>query len=304
MENLVAVKGLRKYFEGNEALKGIDLDIPKGTILGLLGPNGAGKTTLIRHLTQIYLPDQGSILFAGKPLQPSHIANIGYMPEEKGLYKKMKVGEHLIYLARLRGLKKAEAKSKVEWWLNHFAIIDWWNKTLDELSKGMQQKVQFIATVLHNPDLLILDEPFSGLDPINANLLKEEIIRIKNLGTTIIFSTHRMESVEEMCESIALINKGEIILQGKVTEIQHQFKHHEFSVSFDASTPFSDSLVEKYKIRFSSKSSAIIKLEEDIKPSFFLREALNAGVEIFGLSEILPSIHDIFIEQVQNHRHA
>lgn len=304
MENLVSVKGLRKYFEGHEALKGVDLDIPKGSILGLLGPNGAGKTTLIRHLTQIYLPDEGSILFAGQALQPSHIANIGYMPEEKGLYKKMKVGEHLIYLARLRGLKKADAKSKVEWWLNHFSINDWWNKTLDELSKGMQQKVQFIATVLHNPDLLILDEPFSGLDPINANLLKEEIIRIKNLGTTIIFSTHRMESVEEMCESIALINKGEIILQGKVSDIQHQFKHHEFSVTFDASTPFTETLIEKYKIRIPFEGSAIIKLEEEAKPSHFLREALHAGVEISGLSEMLPSIHDIFIEQVQNHRHA
>lgn len=285
------------------ALKGIDFNIEEGITLGLLGPNGAGKTTLIRHLTQIYLPDAGEILYKNEPLSPKHITCIGYMPEEKGMYKKMKVGEHLIYLARLRGLSKQQAKQKVEFWLHHFQITEWWEKKLEDLSKGMQQKVQFIATVLHDPEFLILDEPFSGLDPINAQLIKDEIIRLKNLGTTIIFSTHRMESVEEMCQEIALINKGEIILQGKINDVKQQFKRHEFKVAFESSTPFPTALSEKYFAVNQQDGTAIIRLPDNCKPSSFLREALDAGVEITALAEIFPTIGDIFIEQVKKHSH-
>lgn len=303
MRSIISVKGLKKYFEGHVALKGIDFQIQEGITLGLLGPNGAGKTTLIRHLTQIYLPDEGEIYYKNEVLSPKHISQIGYMPEEKGMYKKMKVGEHLIYLARLRGLSKQQAKQKVEFWLHHFQITAWWEKKLEDLSKGMQQKVQFIATVLHDPEFLILDEPFSGLDPINAQLIKDEIIRLKNLGTTIIFSTHRMESVEEMCQEIALINHGEIILQGKISDVKHQFKRHEFKVQFDVSTPFPEELFIQYNARMMEDGHAIIRLPQGSKPSVFLKEALAQNMEITALAEIFPSIGDIFIEQVKNHSH-
>lgn len=301
MTNLVSVRGLKKRFENHEALKGIDLDIPRGTIFGLLGPNGAGKTTLIRNLTQIYLPDSGSITFDGETLEPKHIGRIGYMPEERGLYKKMKIGEQLIYLARLRGLSAALAKEKVNQWLKHFDIEDWFNKKVEDLSKGMQQKVQFISTILHEPDLLILDEPFSGLDPINANLIKDEILALKERGTTIIFSTHRMESVEEMCEEIALINNGEIILQGEVGAVRQQYKQYLFEVTLAEGFEWPGVLNDQFPA--SSKGLRVyhVYLAPAHKPSALLKALVNAGVEVVALQEILPTVNEIFIQQVKSY---
>jgi ABC-2 type transport system ATP-binding protein len=301
MTNLVSVRGLKKRFENHEALKGIDLDIPRGTIFGLLGPNGAGKTTLIRNLTQIYLPDSGSITFDGETLEPKHIGRIGYMPEERGLYKKMKIGEQLIYLARLRGLSGALAKEKVNQWLKHFEIEDWFNKKVEDLSKGMQQKVQFISTILHEPDLLILDEPFSGLDPINANLIKDEILALKERGTTIIFSTHRMESVEEMCEEIALINNGEIILQGEVGAVRQQYKQNLFEVMLAEGFEWPAALNDQFPA--SSKGSRVyhVYLSPTHKPSALLKALVNAGTEVVALQEILPTVNEIFIQQVKSY---
>lgn len=304
MENIVAIRGLRKTFEKHEALKGVDLDIPKASIFGLLGPNGAGKTTLIRNLTQIYLPDSGSITFMGESLQPKHIVNIGYMPEERGLYKKMKIGEQLVYLASLRGLKKKEAEQKVKQWLAHFQIDDWWNKKVEDLSKGMQQKAQFIATILHEPTLLILDEPFSGLDPINANLIKDEIIALKEKGTTIIFSTHRMESVEELCNEIALINNGEIILQGEVKAVRQRFKQHIFEITLPEEALWPESLKEAFPAVKKGAGVFQVQLAADDKPSHLLREVLNAGMEVLAFHEVLPTINEIFIQQVQSYRHG
>jgi len=301
MTNLVSVRGLKKRFENHEALKGIDLDIPRATIFGLLGPNGAGKTTLIRNLTQIYLPDSGSITFDGETLDPKHISRIGYMPEERGLYKKMKIGEQLIYLARLRGLSSALAKEKVSHWLKHFDIEDWFNKKVEDLSKGMQQKVQFISTILHEPDLLILDEPFSGLDPINANLIKDEILALKAKGTTIIFSTHRMESVEEMCEEIALINNGEIILQGEVRAVRQQYKQNLFEVVLAEGFEWPAALHDQFPASSKGEKIYHVYLSPSHKPSDLLKALVNAGTEVVALQEILPTVNEIFIQQVKSY---
>jgi len=216
----ITVNNVSKRYADHLALNDISLQVPEQSIYGLLGPNGAGKTTLIRILNQITGPDSGQILIDGEPLQPKHVERIGYLPEERGLYKKMKVGEQAIYLAQLKGISKTEATKRLKQWFERFEIGDWWNKTVEELSKGMQQKIQFITTVIHEPDILIFDEPFSGFDPINANLLKESILELRDKGATILLSTHNMNSVEEMCDSISLINKGEKILEGKVSEIK------------------------------------------------------------------------------------
>lgn len=304
MNHLVEIRSLKKAFDQHQALKGVDLNIPKASIFGLLGPNGAGKTTLIRNLTQIYLPDSGSITFMGEPLQPKHIMNIGYMPEERGLYKKMMIGEQLTYLATLRGLKKAQAEEKVRKWLAHFQIEDWWNKKVEDLSKGMQQKAQFIATILHEPELLILDEPFSGLDPINANLIKDEIIALKDKGTTIIFSTHRMESVEELCNEIALINNGEIILQGDVRAVRQQFKQHIFEITLEEGQTWPTSLSEKFPVIQQSGLSFQVQLNAEEKSSSLLREILQTGTEVVAFHEVLPTVNEIFIQQVQSYHHG
>jgi ABC-2 type transport system ATP-binding protein len=303
MTHLVSIRGLKKRFDNHEALKGIDLDITRGSIFGLLGPNGAGKTTLIRNLTQIYLPDSGSITFDGQPLAPRHIGRIGYMPEERGLYKKMKIGEQLIYLAQLRGLSASVVKEKVAYWLRHFDIEDWFNKKVEDLSKGMQQKVQFISTILHEPDLLILDEPFSGLDPINANLIKDEILALKGRGTTIIFSTHRMESVEEMCEEIALINNGQIILQGEVAAVRQQYKKNLFEVTLAQGFDWPAVLNDQFPAAASGERTYQIYLSPNHKPSDLLRALVNIGTEVVALQEILPTVNEIFIQQVKSNSH-
>ena len=228
----IEVINVTKRFDKHVALNDVSLSVPAQSVYGLLGPNGAGKTTLIRILNQITAPDSGQVLIDGKPLRPQHVERIGYLPEERGLYKKMKVGEQAIYLAQLKGISKLEATQRLKAWFEKFEIGEWWNKTVEELSKGMQQKVQFITTVIHEPDILIFDEPFSGFDPINANLLKESILELRDKGATILLSTHNMNSVEELCDSISLINKGEKILEGKVDEIKAQHR-----VSEDAPLP-------------------------------------------------------------------
>ena len=229
---ILSIQNVVKRYADHTALAGVSLEIPKGQIFGLLGPNGAGKTSLIRIINQITAPDEGKVLFDGELLQPKHVEQIGYLPEERGLYKKMKVGDQLMYLAQLKGLSKAEAQSRLKDWFIRLDIKDWWNKPVDDLSKGMQQKTQFIATVVHEPKLLILDEPFSGFDPINANMLKDEILALKERGTTILFSTHRMESVEELCDSMALINHAQVVLTGEKNEVRDQFKKHAYEIGF------------------------------------------------------------------------
>ncbi len=303
MKDIIQIKGVKKSFENHQALKGIDLNIPKGSIFGLLGPNGAGKTTLIRNLTQIYRPDSGEIFFMGEPLQSRHIRNIGYMPEERGLYKKMKIGEHLIYLARLKGLSASEARQKVDKWFNHFNIEDWRNKKIEDLSKGMQQKVQFIATILHDPELLILDEPYSGLDPINANLIKDEMMAMRDKGTTIIFSTHRMESVEEMCEDIALINNGEIILHGNVKEIRRQYKKNLYQVTLADGSIWPSQLDLKYPVKAIDDHSYEIYLQQH-STNEFLADIIATQTPIVGFHEILPTVNDIFIQKVKDSNHG
>jgi len=230
MDNLLSIDSVSKYFGDYQALNSVSVDIPKGSIFGLLGPNGAGKTTLIRIINQISIPDTGKVLFDGETLSQKHIINIGYLPEERGLYKSMKVGEQALYLAQLKGMSRVDAKKQLKYWFDKFEIGEWWDKKIVELSKGMAQKVQFIVTVLHKPSLLIFDEPFSGFDPINANIIKDEILKLRNDGSTVIFSTHRMESVEELCDHIALIHKSNKVLDGNLNDIKRQYKTNTFEV--------------------------------------------------------------------------
>lgn len=296
--NILELSHITKTYGTFKANDDISINVPERTIFGLLGPNGAGKSTLIRIITNIIAADSGTIIFNGQPFNNTHHQIIGYMPEERGLYKKMKVGEHLVYLGRLKNLSKAEAEDKVRSWLQRFDIESWWNKRIDELSKGMQQKVQFIATVLHDPKLLILDEPFSGLDPVNSNLIREEIFRLKEAGTSIIFSTHRMEQVEEICEEIVLINKGRNILQGKVKEIKHRFKKHQFGIDYKGEFP--DVIAGgKYSIVERNNGHAILQASPEDTPNDILRALLSHNLEINNFNELLPSINEIFISQVQ-----
>lgn len=299
MENpILKLNQVVKQYGNHTAVDGVSLEVPTGSIFGLLGPNGAGKTSLIRMITTITRADSGSIELEGEVLNNSHPEQIGYMPEERGLYKKMKVGAHLIYLARLKGLAKKDAKDAIGQWMEKFEITDWWNKKVEELSKGMQQKVQFIATVVHQPKLLILDEPFSGLDPINTNLIKEEIHSLHQKGTSIIFSTHRMEQVEEICQNILLINQGKVVLTGSVQEIKNQFKLNHFEVGFEGDLPaaFSDQL----EVVEQQANKIVVKLPEGMSPSVLLRTAVQTGVDIRSWNELLPSLNEIFIRQVES----
>ncbi|MHA8089695.1 ABC transporter ATP-binding protein [Aquirufa antheringensis] len=292
---LLSIQQVVKRYADHTALAGVSLEIPKGQIFGLLGPNGAGKTSLIRIINQITAPDEGQVLFDGELLQPKHVEQIGYLPEERGLYKKMKVGDQLMYLAQLKGLSKAEAQSRLKDWFIRLDIKDWWYKPVDDLSKGMQQKTQFIATVVHEPKLLILDEPFSGFDPINANMLKDEILGLKERGTTILFSTHRMESVEELCDSIALINHSQVVLTGEKEEVRNRFKQHAFEVSY------SGELEESKAFDIISiapeKNKAVIKLTEPNQTNKAIA-ALIKQVDLFEFKEVIPSFNDIFIQVV------
>ena len=289
-----------KRFSNHTALSGVSIQVPKGQIFGLLGPNGAGKTTLIRIINLITAPDSGEVLLNGRPTCSEDIYNIGYLPEERGLYKKMKVGEQAIYLARLKGLSQAEAKKRLEVWFEKFDIMPWWNKKLEELSKGMQQKVQFIITVLHKPQLIILDEPFSGFDPVNAEMLKREILELKKEGHTIIFSTHNMGSVEEICDNIALINHSEVVLQGHVNDIREQYKTNSYQLEIPeqdmlATNPMFNILSEEV---IDKKRRYMIRKEDDASNSQLLT-AIAGKNEILSFSECLPSMHEIFIRTVE-----
>nr|WP_230679197.1 ATP-binding cassette domain-containing protein [Hymenobacter properus] len=291
---------VRKAYANHVALSGVSLAIPEGSIFGLLGPNGAGKTSLIRIITQITGADEGEIRFRGERLNPAHIAEIGYLPEERGLYKKMKVGEQLLYLAQLRGLSRSDATARIKQWLNRFEIKEWAGKNVEDLSKGMQQKVQFIATVLHEPKLIILDEPFSGFDPINANLLKDEILRLKQEGASIIFSTHRMESVEEMCDHIALINRSRKVLDGPVGLIRDQFKTNTYEVEGKGKlmVVHPDFEVLEQKERENGHFYARVQLHAGVRPNDLLRYLIGA-VEVEAFREKIPSINEIFIRRVR-----
>ncbi|WP_446050451.1 ABC transporter ATP-binding protein [Zobellia laminariae] len=306
MNNILVTKEVTKQFGEYTALDKISLEIPENSIYGLLGPNGAGKTTLIRIINQITYPDSGEVLFNGKPLKAEHIAQIGYLPEERGLYKSMKVGEQALYLAQLKGLSKAEAKKRLKFWFERLEIGDWWNKKIQELSKGMAQKIQFIVTVLHEPKLLIFDEPFSGFDPINANVIKEEILRLKDNGTSIIFSTHRMESVEELCEYIALIHRSEKILDGKLSDIKKAYKNNIFNVGLQTNN--ADILLKELSDKFTISASQFdvkenqldftLQLPTDDSGELLTFLASKANINHFV--ETIPSTSEIFIQTVQS----
>lgn len=302
--NILTAENVYKTYGDFQALTDINLAIPEGSIFGLLGPNGAGKTTFIRIITQIIAADQGTVTINNEPLNSRHIYEIGYLPEERGLYKKMKVGEHLLYLAQLKGLSKAEAMERIKDWFRKFEIAGWWGKKVEDLSKGMQQKIQFIATVLHNPKLLILDEPFSGFDPINVNIIKDEILNLAREGSTIIFSTHRMESVEELCDHIALINKSEKILEGSKKSIREKFKSNTFDVDHrEMITAIEEGfrLDKQEKIEDGLYRSSI-KILNGKGPNELLK-ALIEKVEVHSFVEKLPSMNEIFISTVQNGNH-
>lgn len=298
MQNILSLHGVVKRYHNHTAVDKVSFDVEKGSIFGLLGPNGAGKTSLIRVITTITGADEGQIFLDGEKLNLDHPKHIGYMPEERGLYKKMKVGEQLLYLAQLKGLDFKHAKSNILSWLEKFEITDWWDKKIEELSKGMQQKIQFIATVMHEPKLLILDEPFSGLDPVNTNLIKDEIRNLNANGTSIIFSTHRMEQVEEICKDIVLIDQGRKVLEGKVSDIKEQHKEHKYLVGFKGSLP-RDISKETFQVVSDTEDDLIIRVKPGHRANEFLLTLINRGIEITHYQEILPSLNEIFIKQVE-----
>ena len=298
-QSILSIRNIEKKYAAHTALDDVSLEIPKGQIYGLLGPNGAGKTSLIRIINQITAPDEGEVFFEGVPLNASHISQIGYLPEERGLYKKMKVGDLLIYLARLKGMSKDEAMERLKVWFVKFDIKSWWDKPVEDLSKGMQQKIQFVATVLHRPKLIILDEPFSGFDPINANIIKDEILQLKEEGSTIIFSTHRMESVEELCDHIALINKSKKVLDGPKLTLKQEFKDNTFEIQYKGDLTANPGLYEILSITslINDEKSARIKLIKEDTLDDVLKEIIQT-VSLRALKENIPSMNDIFIKAV------
>ncbi|MGE5355521.1 MAG: ABC transporter ATP-binding protein [Deltaproteobacteria bacterium] len=293
---ILKIENVVKRFQSKTAVDGISMKIEKGKIYGLLGPNGAGKTTLIRMVTRILHADEGKIYLNDEELNDLHPALIGYMPEERGLYKKMKVGEQLLYLAQLRGMSYSTARNSLIDWMTRFEMKDWWNKKVDELSKGMQQKVQFVSTILHNPELIVLDEPFTGLDPVNTELIKKEIINLKDKGTTIIFSTHRMEQVEEICEEIALIHQGKVILQGNVTDIRNTYKENKYVLKLNKG-PEAD-IPSEFQLISQDGMNMIIKLNENQNSTELLKFFIDNNAEISSFNESLPSLNEIFIKLV------
>lgn len=300
MEPILEVNCLKKYFSGQKAVNNLSFSLNKGSVFGLLGPNGAGKTTLLRMITGIFYPDEGSILFNGSPFDSLRDnPQIGYMPEERGLYKKMKIGEQVLYLAQLKGLSKKEALENTKAWFIKFQMETWWNKKVEDLSKGMSQKLQFVTTVVHNPKIIILDEPFSGLDPVNANLIKDEIFRLAKEGATIIFSTHRMEQVEEICDHIILMNKGEKILDGTVDKIKQDFKENIFEIGFDQKILAEHTTIHLFDLIKAKENSVVIKKNKGITNNDIIQFFINKGFGILSFNEILPSLNDIFIRLVQ-----
>lgn len=306
MNTILEVKNVVKQYGDYTALNEVSLTVPKGSIYGLLGPNGAGKTSLIRIINQITMPDSGEIILDGEKLNPSHVGTIGYMPEERGLYKTMKVGEQCLYLAQLKGLSKAEAKHELDYWFDRLEIKGWWDKKIQELSKGMAQKVQFVVTVLHKPKLLILDEPFSGFDPVNANLIKDEIIELNKQGTSVIFSTHRMESVEEMCDHIALIHKSNKLIEGKLTDVKKQFRTNNYEVG--VLTNNVEGLMYDLTQKFTIAQTDFKSLNDELKlevnlgnatPNELLTILVQRG-QVTHFMEKIPSVNDIFIQTVSD----
>lgn len=297
---LLELQNLKKYFATQKAVDDISLTVEKGQIFGLLGPNGAGKTTLIRMITGIFYPDEGQIIFDGKKFDPiNDVGYIGYMPEERGLYKKMKIGEQAMYLAQLKGLSHSDAQAKIKKWFARFEMDSWWNKKVEDLSKGMGQKLQFVTTVLHEPKLIILDEPFSGLDPVNSNLIKDEIFNLAQGGSTIIFSTHRMEQVEEICNHIVLVNKGKKILDGTVKAIKQDFKENVFRIGLNKSLTTVPEQAP-FVLTGQSDDSQTIRIKAGSHPNDVLRYLLDQGGEIHAFNEVLPSLNDIFIKLVED----
>jgi ABC-2 type transport system ATP-binding protein len=295
-ENLLIVKDVVKQYGDYLALNKVNISVPKGSIYGLLGPNGAGKTTLMRIINQITAPDSGSLLFNGAPLTKHHIAEIGYLPEERGLYKKMKVGEQALYLAQLKGMTYTEALEKLRFWFEKLDILSWWNKTVEELSKGMAQKIQFVVTVIHEPKLLIFDEPFSGFDPINAAIIRQEILELSKKGTTIIFSTHRMESVEEICSHIALINKSQTILEGPIEEIKKQFTNNTYEII----TANKELMENDCFIIINKKGNTFQILLKEGKSQQEALQSIIKDIEIISFKKETPSMEEIFIKAVSN----
>ncbi len=303
--NILQVENVTKRYSAHTALSDVSLEVPQGSIYGLLGPNGAGKSTLIRVVNRITLPDAGRVLFKGKPITDEDIYRIGYLPEERGLYKKMKVGEQAIFFARLKGMSRREAIARLKEWFVRFGIEEWWNKTVEDLSKGMAQKVQFITTILHKPELLIFDEPFSGFDPINANLLKQEILRLRDEGATVIFSTHNMSSVEEICDHITLINKSRNILSGSTDEVRRRFGENVFELIYapgeSALEPQLCNLaevLEQGEVADTPYNSMRIRINEGVSVRECIARA-NEAVELRSFKEVIPSMNDIFIRAVE-----
>jgi ABC-2 type transport system ATP-binding protein len=296
--SILSLQGVRKEYSNVTAVDDVSFEVPDGSLFGLLGPNGAGKTSLIRIITTITMADSGSVLFDGELLNRSHIERIGYLPEERGLYRKMKVGEHLLYLAQLKGLSLSDAKARIKHHMERFEIADWWNKKIEELSKGMQQKIQFIATIVHEPKLIILDEPFSGLDPINTNLIKDVIFELNSNGTSVIFSTHRMEQVEEICEHIILINDGRNVLEGRVRDIKDHFKEGVFRIEFAGELP--SDLSSHFTVVSDTDHEVLIKAEAGMSPNDLLRVLLDRGFLIHGFQEVKPSLNEVFIKTVNS----
>ena len=304
--NVLSIKNVTKRYATQTALSNISIEVPKGSVYGLLGPNGAGKTSLIRIINQITAPDEGEILFNGEHLRPNHIRQIGYLPEERGLYKKMEVGEQALYLAQLKGMSKADAIIKLKDWFERFEIKGWWRKKVEELSKGMAQKVQFIVTVVHEPQLLILDEPFSGFDPINANLIRDELLRLRDKGTTIILSTHRMESVELLCSHIALLNLSKKVLDGSVTEIKKTFRSNIYEVAYEGnSIGLANSLWGDFELIENNNVGdhwlAKIKLSTNATTNQLL-QSLISNINIISFKEMIPGMNDIFIRLVTQNK--
>ncbi|GAA4141582.1 ABC transporter ATP-binding protein [Sphingobacterium kyonggiense] len=303
---MLDIRHIVKQYADHKALDDVSFVVPKGKIFGLLGPNGAGKTSLIRIINQITAPDAGEIYFDGEPLSPKHIERIGYLPEERGLYKKMLIGDQMIYLAQLKGLSKSEAKTRIKYWFEKLHTESWWDKKVEDLSKGMQQKVQFVVTVLHEPDLIILDEPFSGFDPVNAQLIQDEILELNKKGATIIYSTHRMESVEMLCDNIALINKSKLILEGSVRDIKNQYKNQTYKIAYQLK-PDQLNLVHQSDIwelleqKDGEESSMTIRLREGKSLNEVLYQLLPQ-IDIHQIFEIIPSMNEIFIKQVTSIR--
>ena len=305
MKSILEVQNVVKKYGEKTALSNVSLSIPQGSIFGLLGPNGAGKTSLIRIINQITYPDSGQIILDGEKLKPEHVKHIGYMPEERGLYKSMKVGEQALYLAQLKGLDKATAKKQLQYWFEKLEIQDWWNKKIQELSKGMAQKIQFVVTVLHQPKLLIFDEPFSGFDPVNANIIKDEILELKEKGSTIIFSTHRMESVEEMCDEIALIHKSEKLIDGKLADVKKQFRTNTYQIGIKTAN---EEALRQSLHTFEVKNTSFKTLNNELQLTVGLREKssnelmqiLLQNGEITHFVEHIPSVNDIFIQTVSS----